>query len=242
MLPAQPNRSLIDGLTCLQALAGHRSPVGSRALARESGLEPTRVNRLLKTLAHLGMAQQIEDRRYISGPGMHVLAAMSLFGSGLVRQALGPLEALHRFGLTVALGVLWRDQVSYLYHGEPGMTAAMALGRVGLFPATRSSIGLVLLCRETDEQVRSLFDGREIAGFPGGVNALLATLGEVRLRGYARVDGEAEPGHVSLAVPVGEDPYAAIAIAGRMSNEMIVDLVGALRVAAMAIARPEAQG
>ena len=123
MLPAQPNRSLIDGLACLQALAGTSGAVGCRELGRRLGLETTRVNRLLKTLAALGLAAQGQDRKYRPGPGIHVLAAQALFGSGLLRRAIDPLEDLHRFGLTVALGVLWRDHVAYLYHAEAGMPA-----------------------------------------------------------------------------------------------------------------------
>src|SRR3954470_11988766 len=95
MLPAQPNQSLIDGLSVLQALAVSNEPVGGRALARQLGLEPTRVNRLLKTLAHLGMARQDPDRKYLPGPAMHVLSALSLFGSGLIRRGIAPLESLH---------------------------------------------------------------------------------------------------------------------------------------------------
>src|SRR5687767_1336816 len=119
--PAQPNQSLIDGLTVLQALAVAAGPVGGRALARELNLEPTRVNRLLKTLAFLGMAEQTSDRKYFPGPGMHILAARALYGSGLVTRAMPYLEQLvARYDRVVALGVLWRDQVSYLYHWQPG--------------------------------------------------------------------------------------------------------------------------
>src|SRR5258706_11898625 len=113
MLPAQPNQSLIDGLTVLQALAVSTEPVGGRALARELGLEATRVNRLLKTLAYLGMARQTPKRKYLPGPAMHVLSAQSLFGSGLIRRALPVLENLQQSGHVVALGVLWRGPVCY---------------------------------------------------------------------------------------------------------------------------------
>jgi len=82
--------------------------VGGRELARELGLEPTRVNRLLRTLAHLGLAQQDDRRKYRRGPGIHVLAAQAKFRSGLLRRAMPVLESLRRFEFTVALGVLWR--------------------------------------------------------------------------------------------------------------------------------------
>ena len=85
-LNAQPNKSLIDGITTLQALATSPDPVGCRELARRLDIDPIKVNRLLKTLAYLGIARQTADRKYTAGPGMHVLAAQSLFASGLIRR------------------------------------------------------------------------------------------------------------------------------------------------------------
>jgi DNA-binding IclR family transcriptional regulator len=58
MFPAQPNRSLFDGLLVLRLLTAAAEPGGTRQLARDLGLEPTRVNRLAKTLAALGFLSQ----------------------------------------------------------------------------------------------------------------------------------------------------------------------------------------
>lgn len=159
MLPAQPNQSLIDGLACLQNLAAQRGSIGVRELARQLDLEPTRAHRLIRTLAHLGLAEQDADRRYRPGPGIHVLAAQAMFGSGLIRRALGPLSQLHELGLIVAMGVLWRDHVAYLYHGEPDMTPQQAIGRVGLHPADRSSIGKVLTAKTPVEYAMIEYGG-----------------------------------------------------------------------------------
>jgi len=151
-LNAQPNQSLIDGIATLQALATSPEPVGCRELARRLDADPTKINRLLKTLAYLGIARQTANRKYTAGPGMHVLAAQSLFASGLIRRALPVLEGLRRFGHTVALGVLWGDSVSYLFHAPPGIEASRGLGRIGLLPATTSGIGIVLLSELDDDE------------------------------------------------------------------------------------------
>jgi len=233
--PAQPNQSLIDGLTVLQALAVAAGPVGGRALARELNLEPTRVNRLLKTLAFLGMAEQTSDRKYLPGPGMHVLAARSLYGSGLVRQAMPQLEALTRFQRVVALGVLWRDQVSYLYHWEPGLSSVQAVGRLNVYPASQSSIGRMLLARMDEAYVRALYEGKEIALFPGGIEDLLAALRNEREQNYAYVVQRTEPFTSSLAVPLGRPAYAGIALGGGVRPEEVADCLRALRDAAREI-------
>ena len=170
-LNAQPNKSLIDGITTLQALATSPDPVGCRELARRLDIDPVKVNRLLKTLAYLGIARQTADRKYTAGPGMHVLAAQSLFASGLIRHALPVLENLRRFGHTVALGVLWQDNVSYLFHAPPGIEASRGLGRIGLLPATTSGIGIVLLSEYDDADVRELYKDREHADVSRGHRA-----------------------------------------------------------------------
>ncbi len=80
-MSSQPNQSLIDGLSCLQLLASSRKPVGCRELARNLDLNPMRANRLLKTLAEIGLAQQDQKKKYSIGPGIHALTAQALFGS-----------------------------------------------------------------------------------------------------------------------------------------------------------------
>ena len=234
-LNAQPNQSLIDGITTLQALATSPEPVGCRELARRLGADATKVNRLLKTLAYLGIARQTADRKYTAGPGMHVLAAQSLFASGLIRRALPALEHLRRFGHTVALGVLWEENVSYLFHAPPGIEASRGLGRIGLLPATTSGIGIVLLSEHEDEDVRDLYKDRDIPMFPEGIDQLLAKLGEVRELGYARVHVADERDYHVIAVSTGDPAHAGVALSGWIPEAATLPIVDALRAAAAEI-------
>lgn len=228
MFPAQPNRSLIDGLLVLQQLTAAAEPVGSRQLARDLGLDPTRVNRLAKTLAALGFLRQTPDRKYVAGPGVHVLAAQSLHASGLLRSALPVLEALHDTGLTVALGVLWRHHVCYLYHGREGMAAAEAVGTTGLYPAAASGIGHVLLA--------ALDESDAAARCPVEAPALLPLLAQYRRQGWAYVARRTNPVEATLAVPVGApEPYAALALAGPLTKSNAVRLLPRLLDAAQRI-------
>jgi len=228
--PAQPNLSLKDGLSCLQALVAHRDPIGTRELADLLGLEPTRVNRLLKTLAYLGLAEQDDHRKYRPGPAIHVLAASSLFGSGLLRSAVGPLESLLEYGHIVAMGVLWRDQTCYLYYADPSRPediAAHGLGHSQTFPAASSGIGLTLLAQTSPESIRELYGpGRSPASSlaneeppvlegPGG---FLDKLESVRRDGYSLVSFPSNPNRQTLAVPVGKHPYAAIGLSGSIDE------------------------
>ena len=222
MLPAQPNQSLIDGLACLQALCarGGSAGVGVRVLARDLDLEPTKVSRLLGTLAHLGFAQRDPERRYRPGPGMHVLSAQALIASRLLAHALPVLLTLREEPLSIVLGVLWRSHVCYLYYLKPGQPFAEGMFHFDLFPADNSSLGLVLLAAQPRGEV-------------AGVKLtppLRARLREVAAAGYCEIDrGDNER---SLAVPVGKTPIAAIAFAGKYPASASVRLRARLLEAA----------
>lgn len=235
MLPAQPNQSLIDGIACLQAVAMHGQPVGMRELARMLDLEPTRVNRLLKTLAHLGFTRQNAKRKYEPGPGMHVLFAQSLLGSGLLGRARPQIEQLQQRGFAVALGVLWRDQVCYLYHAEAGRAFADGLGRMGLYPASRSSIGQVLLADLPPGEAEAVYAHQDIPGFDAPAE-LAARLGEVRAGGFARVITTPRPLMATLAVPIGSPAEAGLAVFGNFPDGRTAEIGALLQSAAAAIA------
>jgi hypothetical protein len=233
---AQPNQSLIDGITVLQALAISTNPIGCRELARKVGLDVSRVNRLLKTLSFLGIARQTPNRKYRAGAGMTVLAAQSLFASGLLRRALPALEGLRHFGHTVAMGVRWRDNVSYLFHAAPNMPASDALGRIGLYPATRGAIGMVLLAAADDEEIAEVYADGDIPGF-ASLDELMAELAVIRAQGYVRLRVKAEREQHSLAITVGETNYAAIGFSGWIPESAVPAMLEELRRAEADIRR-----
>jgi DNA-binding IclR family transcriptional regulator len=221
MLPAQPNQSVLDGIACLQAVSSRKKPVGVRSLARELVLEPTRVNRLLKTLAHSGLVHQTTQGQYISGPGLHVLAGMSLQGSGLLTAALPSIRELAKEKLTVALGVLWHDQVCYLYHGHPGQPLELGIGSQELFPAVSSSIGQSILAH-LSKSIRTKLPK------PHSYN-------KIQKNGYALV--EQQDGIRTLGTAIGNPPIAGIALAGRITSARIPGLVKRLKTAALNISQ-----
>ncbi|WP_017446899.1 IclR family transcriptional regulator [Gayadomonas joobiniege] len=222
----QLNQSLIDGIATLQELALSEDPVGCRELARRLGMEPTRVNRLLQTLDHIGIARKTAKRKYTPGPGMHVLSTQAMFASGLLKSVIKPLESLRKYGLTVAMGMLWRDHVSYLYHADPGMDATEALGRVGIYPATKGGVGMALLAEQSDQAVSRLYQDKEIEGYASS-SELLKQLEEIREQGYAYVQTAEE--HYTLAVAVGQPAFCAIAFSGWIAPSMVDELVNPLR-------------
>jgi DNA-binding IclR family transcriptional regulator len=206
--PAQPNRSLVGGFECLAYLVAAGRAVGSREVAREMNLEPTRANRLLGTLAFMGLAERTPDRKYVAGPALHVLAAMSLRGSRLLGAATPHLADLGAQlpDYSVAMGVLWKRHVVYLYFGRPGEEAQVAIASRDLFPAEKSSIGHVLLAGRNTAALKELYPDLKAAE----LRALKRALAGAMKNGHALVDGH------TLGVPVGEPIVAGLAIAGKV--------------------------
>jgi len=196
-LPAQPIKGLQDGIIVIQQLANMREPVSGLELSKELGIEKTRVNRILKTLTSLGIAYRTTSRKYASGPGMHILAAQSLAASGLFNTSVRHLEELEKLGHIIALGVLWRDKVSYLFHHSPGTPFQEGIGRTQLYPASKSSLGMALLSEKTDQEILDFYAGKEnIKGFKN-IDELMVSICEIRRLGFAAVKNAP---HWSIAV------------------------------------------
>ncbi len=231
-MPAQPNQSLSLGLACLQALSSADRPVGSRELARMLDIEPTRSNRLLGTLASLGMAQQNADRKYTVGPAIHVLATQALKASGLLSAALPHVRELLTEDLSVVLGVLWQGRVCYILHAEPGQPLEQSISARHLFPAAVSTIGRpILACSdpaETDAALKAAEeDGRAISR-----TKLNKELDRVRKDGYAyRKNADRS----SVGVRIGTPGVAGLAFIGRFSRRSVSRLAQVLQQAADAI-------
>lgn len=203
-MSSQPNQSLIDGIRCLQYLVSSGRAIGCRELARLMGINTTRVNRLLMTMASIGLTMQDEQRRYLPGPGIHALAAQAIRGSALFSQALPLLERFAPKDIVVAMGVLWEDQVIYIYHSEPGSQVSQALAGFHMLPAWQSVIGMSLLAAESDEELIPRFT-------PEQWQQLGPHVAQQRAQGH--VVWHHDDGEVSMAQPLGAHS-AALAFAG----------------------------
>lgn len=203
-MSSQPNQSLIDGIRCLQYLISSNKAVGCRELARIMGMNVTRVNRLLMTMASIGLAEQDSQRRYLPGPGIHALAAQAIRGSSLFSRTLPLLEQYAPRDLIVAMGVLWEDQVIYIYHSEPGSRVSQALAGFETRPVWESVIGMALLAVEDDDALRQRFTTEQW-------QRLYPHITQKRKEGH--VLWRHDDGEISMARTIGAN-RAAIAFAG----------------------------
>lgn len=213
-LPAQKVDGLIDGMALLEELATHKAPVAGLELAKKLGMSPVRVNRLLKTFAYLGYAYRTSSRKYAPGPALHVLTVESMASSGLLRKAYQYLESLSKLVPTVALGVLWKEKVCYLFHRSEGKGMGSGLSPDFFYDWERSSIGHALMAE------------RDFEDIPGLTPELAKLLLQTRKNGYALVRNS---NHYTLAVTIGKPAYAALAVSGMKTLDEILPLVVLLK-------------
>ncbi len=161
-MSSQPNQSLIDGIRCFQELTASDTALGTADIARRLKISPVRVNRLLMTLKMIGLASQNQQKKYSPGPAVHLLAAQSYHSSKILQTIVPLLEQNPYTDRTVAVGVLWRDSVSYLYHAHKQEKLQQAIGNYPLFDAMKSSIGQMLLSEYDDDYLENLFSNRAI--------------------------------------------------------------------------------
>ncbi len=217
----QKNKSIEDALKVLMEIAGEGKSCGNRELARRLKMNTTRVNRFLKTLHDAGFLEQDENLRYHSGSGMEVLSAQCLHGSRLLRASLPVISKLLPSDYIIGIGALHRDIVSYLFHAAPQMALAEGLGKLRSFPATYSSIGLMLTALKPVEFIEELYKDKE--PIPGNIktyNELVDNLKRFKDQNYAVVPSYGEPGFHTMAVPVGKNAIGAIAFAKIRKDEI----------------------
>jgi DNA-binding IclR family transcriptional regulator len=224
---------LIDGLRVLQCVMNATEPTRVLDVANTLDIETTRAHRLLKTLSALGYLYQGKGRRYTSGPAVPILASQAIQASGFVEVALPELDDLfRRSGMLVAYGLFWERTVTYLYHARPGRRPERAVAGHRALPATRSRIGLAVLSRLDEAEVRELYAGHETEPF-ASVEELFVKLRKYREAGYAFDRGFASGGDCkdeqSLALTVPGNPYAAVAVGGAFPEGEFETRLAALR-------------
>lgn len=231
MLPKQPNKSLIDGLRCLQGLVSGKGPVGMSELAKQLDIESTRVHRLLRCLTHMGYARQNRSRKYIPGPAIYPLTAQMLYASHFMSDAIQPLQDLRKkVPYIVAMGVLWERRVSYLFHARNHTPLEKAIGMNGFWDATDSGIGMAVLSRHSSETVRGWYGNHEIPGYPGGIDALLHELEAIRETGYAYVQTHGKEHNQTLALHAESNPYLGVGVSGQIAKEEIPELIKSIKL------------
>lgn len=206
-VPQYPIESVDRTLSVLRHLARHPE---LRLADVRSHLDvgQSTAHRLMAMLVYRGFAvQDPETRAYRPGPALAEIGRSVVDRFDIVEVARPVLDLLaEESGETAHLGLLSGTSVRYLDVAESAATLRVT-GRVGrLGPAHATSLGKAMLATHDDRRVRELYAGvtlfSQTPDTETDLERLLAELGRVRARGWARNRGEMEPGVCSVGVGV----------------------------------------
>ena len=219
-----------------------------RSIAKETRLNKSTTHRFLSHLEREGYLVRDGGGSYLVGPRLARLGSGSAYQATVCRVSRPILEDLWReSGETVNLGVLHGKEVLYLDVLESPQSFRL-VSRVGMHrPLHCTGLGKALLAWQPAEVRNALLanlpfsrvTSQSIVRMP----QFRAELNRTVVRGYARDDGEAEPGARCVAAPVLDCSgfvAAGISVSGpaiRMSRTRILPIVRSLREAALRISR-----
>lgn len=230
---ASPLGSVDKALLALERLAAagpHGTPLGT--LATDLGLNKTSLHRTLAALRYRGYAEQDPATgSYRLGPAATALGNVFLGEEHLPALLTPALTAVcEASGELIHLGVLSGPEIVYLDKVEPARAVRVwsAIGRRR--PAATTALGRALLAfRATDRSAMGWYTAAAGDASPVTDDALWATLGATRERGYATETEENEHGISCLAVPLLRAGQAVAALsvtapADRMDASRHVEL------------------
>ncbi|WP_396643943.1 IclR family transcriptional regulator C-terminal domain-containing protein [Microbacterium sp.] len=244
--PGEVVQAFVRGLAVIRAFDADNPELTLSDVARRAGVTRAAAGRFLRTLQTVGYVRN-DGRSFALTPRVLELGYSYLSALSLPEVAQPHLEALSRaVGESASAAVL--DGTDIVYVARVPVRRIMSVGiTVGTrFPAAVTSMGRVLLAAASIDERNRIVDATDLtARTPRTLTdpaALRREVERVRAQGWARVDGELEPGLQSLAAPVrGRDGVVVAAInvsmsTGRYTEDDVTDrLIPALLSAAGAI-------
>ncbi len=228
--PARRDVQLVESVrravAILRCFSVEQPEWGIAELSRRLRMNKSTGFRLLATLEHDGMVQQIEPGRYVIGFALNEVGSAALGGQSMHIAISEVLQGLVKLtGETAHLAVIDDFDVLYIEKHESLRALKMpsAVGR--RVPLNCTSLGKVLLAGMPDEQLRRVIFGTEWPSLtPNSItdpDALMAEVERVRRQGYATDQEEIEEGLMCIAGPLVDETgrtCAGVSIAGPSSR------------------------
>ncbi|NKY54771.1 IclR family transcriptional regulator [Nocardia flavorosea] len=184
-------------------------------IAERLGVARSTAHRLLQTLVYRDFAVQDQQRKYYPGPVLELAAHSQSRTSRLRAAALPHLQRLvDLVGESANLTIRTGDTTRFIASVECRQALRVGSREGMVFPAHRTTAGLVLLADLEPDEVEELYDEHrfaERADERPDLPSLRAQLGRVGRAGFALNNGLSERGVVAVGVPVRDAAGAAVA-------------------------------
>ncbi|MFD6275229.1 IclR family transcriptional regulator [Streptomyces sp. NPDC060209] len=220
-------------------------------IAERLGVARSTAHRVLAMLVYRDFAVQDESRAYRAGPVLELAAHSQSLVSRLRAVALPHLHrVVDLLDETANLTVRTGDTARFIASVE--CLQALRVGsREGMvFPAHRTTAGLLLLAGLSDDELDDLYGAKRYQDRPEDLpdlSRLRTELRRLRRNGFAVNQGRSERGLVAVGVPVRDQDGTAVAGLSvsmpsvRYDPHRLQSLVAALDTAAHALERDLAE-
>lgn len=225
----------VDNALRIATMLQLEGPLTVTEVAQRLGVANSTAHRLLAMLVYRDFAVRTTDRAYRVGPVLE-LAAHSQSTTARLRAAA--LPHLHRLVdlLDESANLTIRTGATVRFIASVESRQALRVGsREGMvFPAHRTTAGLLLLAELPPDQLDELYPDHDL-------DTLRTDLARVRRNGFALNEGRSERGVVAVGVPVTSpdgEPAAGLSISmpsARYEKHRLPTLVTTLRTAAQSL-------
>ncbi|MFI0424458.1 IclR family transcriptional regulator [Spongiactinospora sp. 9N601] len=215
-------------------------------VADRLGVARSTAHRLLTMLVYRDFAVQDDRRRYRAGPVLELAAHSPSAASRLRTTALPYMRRLAGvLDESIHLAVRTADTVRFIAGAECAQSLRVTSREGMVFPAHRTTAGLLLLAELTDEDLAAVYPAERYADRPADrpdLARLRTELALVRRNGFVLNQDRSERGVTALGVPLrapGGEALAGLSVSmpsGRYEPHRLPSLVDALSRAALAIA------
>lgn len=215
------------------------------AIAQRLGVARSTAHRLLAMLVYRDFAVKDDQHGYRAGPVLELAAHSPSQTSRLRSVALPHLQRIvQRVGESANLAVRTGEATRFIASVE-GHQALRVSSREGMvFPAHRTTAGMLLLAELTAEELGTLYSEQHYEGRPDerpDLKRLRAELARVRRNGFSVNNARSERGVVAVGVPVRDhDGSVAAGLSVSMPSvryqrEQLPHLIKVLRATAHAL-------
>ncbi|MET8307101.1 IclR family transcriptional regulator [Micromonospora sp. NPDC005173] len=184
-------------------------------VAERLGVARSTAHRLLQTLVYRDFAVQDDQRVYHPGPVLELAAHSQSRTSQLRAAALTHLQRLVEVvGESANLAIRTGDTTRFIASVECRQALRVGSREGMVFPAHRTTAGLVLLAELPPAEVDELYAAERYAQRPDerpDLATLRGRLTRVRRAGFALNNGLSERGIVAVGVPVRDAEGTALA-------------------------------
>ncbi|MEV8517202.1 IclR family transcriptional regulator [Dactylosporangium sp. NPDC051484] len=235
----------VDNALRIAAALQLEGPLTVSEVAARLNVATSTAHRLLQMLVYRDFAVQDDNRRYRVGPVLELSRHSPSLASRLRAAALPQLRrVVDRLDESANLAIRSGATVRFIASVESSQALRVGSREGMVFPAHRTTAGLLLLAELSDEDLAELY------GSPGDANratehvhpaTLRSELAAVRRSGVAVNRGRSERGITAVGVPVRDangTTVAGIAVSmpdTRYREQLLPSLVAVLRNAAVNI-------